>query len=278
MKIKVVADSCCDLLPKDVEGVSYSSVPMTIQIDGQNYSDTEDLDVNDTLARMNSSTAISTTACPSPGDFAKEFIQEAITFCVTVSSGISGSYNSALVAMKMVLDQYPDKKIFIIDSLSATGGEILLVLKILELIAKGVDSVESIFKTVEDCRDNMVSLFAINKFDNFVKSGRMSKMEDILASVLTIRPIAGDDGAGKVKVYDKVLGEKKALRRMVEMIRERKNPTGETMVITHCNNLSAALFVKDYAKKLYDLKDVLIYPMRNITVYFANDRGVMLAV
>ncbi len=280
MKIKVVADSCCDLLPRDIESEDfpYASVPLTIQIDGQSYVDDENLEVAETLRRMNASAGESATACPSPGAFAKEFIQESITFCVTLSSGISGSFNSALTAMKMVKESHPEKKVFVIDSLSASAGEILLVLKIKELISKGVSSVESILEAVEACRDNMVTYFAINKFDNFVKSGRMSKMETILASVLTIRPIAGDDGAGKIKVYEKVRGEKNAMRRIVEKIEERKDPTGQSMVITHCNNLDGALFIKEYAKELYDLKDVFIYPMRNLSVFYANDRGIMLSI
>jgi DegV family protein with EDD domain len=280
MKIKVVADSCCDLLKNqiDEETLSYASVPLTIRIDDVSYVDDEHLDVSDMLKRMNASNQLSTTGCPSPGAFAREFIQESITFCVTLSSELSGSFNSAITARKIVNDENPEKKVFVFDSLSASAGEILLVLKIKELVTKGFSSVESVVKTIESCRDNMVTFFAINKFDNFVKSGRMSKLDTIFASVLSIRPICGDDGAGKIKVYEKVRGEKSALRRIVEMIGERKDPTGQTMVITHCNNDDGAFFIKEYAKQLYDLKDILIFPMRGLSTFYANDRGIMLSV
>ena len=122
----IVSDSSCELrsLENPAPDLSFATVPLKIRVGDREFVDNSALDVDAMIDAMHNYNGASTTACPSPEEWAEKFMQADNVLAITISSNLSGSYNSAMVAREMVLESHPEKRIHVLDSLS-TGGEIL---------------------------------------------------------------------------------------------------------------------------------------------------------
>ena len=132
MSCRIVADSCCDLNDDLRDKLDVSLVAFKIDVDEEKFIDNEDIDTDKLLKLMKKSPNPVKTSCPSPGDFVKEYEKYEDIFAVTISSKLSGTYNSAVLAKQMVEEENPDKFIHVFDSKSASVGETLVSLKIQE--------------------------------------------------------------------------------------------------------------------------------------------------
>ena len=279
LKGAIVADSCCDLWDINTnDDIEFYSIPLPISVGSETFMDDEKLDVAKLVQTMNACAERSATACPSPDRFAEVFIKHDITFVVTLSSKLSGTFNSAMLARQLVLETHPDKQIHVINSNSASAGEVNITLKLLELMEADGATFEGVADEIEKHKRSVATYFVLQRFDNMIKTGRMGRFAGFIAQTLLICPICGDDGDGMIKVYEKVRTPLRALRRMVEMLGDRVNPEGRTLAICHCDNLSAAEFIKEQALKLYALKDVIIRPMRGVAAFYANHLGIVAAI
>ena len=140
MSWMIVSDSSCELrtLSNAAPGVAFSTVPLKIRVGEREFVDNAALDPDVMIEAMHNFNGASTTACPSPEEWAEKFLMADQVLAVTISSNLSGSYNSAMVARDMVLENHPEKKIHVLDSLS-TGGEMTLAIwKANDLIARGL--------------------------------------------------------------------------------------------------------------------------------------------
>ena len=185
MKWNIITDSSCDMFgfDKEHENIVFSSVPFTISVGDENFVDDRNLDVDGMIDSMDACAEASHTACPSPHAWQEKFEQEGNVIAITISSKLSGSYNSACVAKDMVLEEQPDKKIAVIDSRSAGSELVLLVKKICELIESGADF-ETVVEKAELYSRHTHVVFALSSFNNLVKNGRMSKIVGFVANKL----------------------------------------------------------------------------------------------
>ena len=134
MEYKIVADSSCDLTPGMEEELNISLVPFKIDLDDNSFIDNKELDLADFKKTMKASPNPIRTSCPSPGDFVEEYRKADNIFVVTISAELSGTYNSAILAKDMILEEVPDKFVHVFNSKSASIGETLIALKINDLI------------------------------------------------------------------------------------------------------------------------------------------------
>ena len=127
MTWNIVADSSCDLKASDIQSqqLHFEVVPLKIIIGEDEYIDDGNLSIPQLLQDMDACKTGSSTACPSPEDFKRAFETADCTVCVTISGQLSGTYNAALLGRSMVLEEYPDKQICIIDSKSTAGAMVL---------------------------------------------------------------------------------------------------------------------------------------------------------
>ena len=132
MDYQIVADSGCDLSPALQKELGVSLVPFQVTIDGHHFIDDRNLDLEQMISEMRAYKKAPSTACASPEEYAALFEQSDVTFCLTLSSRLSGSFNSALVGRDIALSRHPDKFIHIFDSMSASAGETLVARKIYE--------------------------------------------------------------------------------------------------------------------------------------------------
>lgn len=281
MKIQIIADSCCDCTPKMQGRMGLQLVPLKITIDGQKtYVDDEQIDIKALLADMKATKRPLVTSAPAPEEYAWCMRGADACIVVTLSSKLSGSYNSAVAARDMVLEEFPDKKIFVVDSKSASAGELRIVLKIHSLIQKGLPF-EAVIKEISTFVSGMRTFFVLDDLTTLIKNGRIPKMKGMLASILMFRPIMGENGEGEIIQIERVRGSVKALARLVELIAERTATYAEKslcLTLSYCNNLERAIKLK---KELTDacpaLGKVVLCPTSGLSTSYANAGGLVLA-
>ena len=137
MSYKIIGDSCTDITEEMKREGMISLVPLTLTVEEENFVDDDTFDQRKFLDKMKQSTECPKSACPSPERYLKEFEGQEECYVVTLSSKLSGSYNSAVLAKNMYQEEHPEAKIEIVDSKSASCGQMLLAVKLKELKEKG---------------------------------------------------------------------------------------------------------------------------------------------
>lgn len=272
MKYQILVDSASDLLSDYVkdENIGFKVIPLTINVNDKEYIDNDKLNVAEMLEDMHQSKKNS-SACPAPESFLQEFDNAEYTFIVTITSKLSGCYNAACVAKQ---SYSKPENIHVIDSKAVSGTEILLVDKLVELIKQGL-SFEEIKKAIDEYRDKKNLYFILQKFDNLVNNGRMSKIAGLIASKLVIRPICIAH-EGEIKMAKKIIGIKNAFSKLVQMIAEKaKDFSKDTLIITHCFAEDEANIIKSDLEKKCNFKEIRILPMRGLCSYYALEKGVI---
>jgi len=273
---RIVVDSACDLTDEMKGGAipHFDLVPLNLLVGEKQFVDDLNLDITEYIEYMESHSGEGKTAAPSPELFLESFKKAGDVFAVTVSSKLSGTYNSAMLAKQMYLNEIGEKFIHVVDSLSAGIGETLIVMKINECIKKNFSNIE-IIATVNKFISEMRTLFILEKFDNLVNSGRLNPYVAKIASILSIKLICGDH-KGEIVLVDKVLGYKKTIARLIDIIQKHDLAFEERILgITHVKCLERALEFKNEILKKIDFKDVVICEARGIIATYAQKGGLL---
>ncbi|SET36992.1 DegV family protein [[Clostridium] polysaccharolyticum] len=272
---KLIGDSCTDVTDELIKETNINLVPLTIQIDEDIMVDDSSLEQSQLIQKMKKSTKSPSTACPAPEAYLKLYEGEEDVYVVTLSSKLSGSYNSAYVAKNMYLEEHKEKNIAVIDSLSAAVGQTLVMLKIKELADQGLPF-EKVVEEAERYRDNMATKFLLESLENLRKAGRLSTVKAFLANTLNIKPIMCSNGHGEIQKYDQARGMKKALDLLIaSIVKDVKNPELKVLGITHCNCLERAMHIKEELEKHVKFKRIVIVEAAGISTVYAGDGGVV---
>lgn len=277
MAIKIIADSSCDM-PEPLKPVyPYKAIPFKLYVDEVEMVDDETLDPIVFIDKMIKSRGVPRSACPSPVDFQNEFEGDETACIVTISSRLSGTYNSAMLAKSMYQEENPKKEIHIFDSKSASIGETLVVLKIHELSKLMLPSDEFAAR-VNEYIESMKTYFVSESLENLMKNGRISRFKGTIASALNIKPIMGADSNGEIQLVEKARGSAKAFQRMLELIIENaKDAENRVLAISHVNNLERANWLKDEVVKACSFKDVIVVQTGGLSSLYCDNQGVIVA-
>ncbi len=273
MKFKLVADSSANLLTFDSD-IAYASVPLTLNAGDQSFIDDANLDVEQMVSYMSSYKGKSGSACPSVADWLNAFGDADRIICYTITSNLSGSYNAACIAKNDYEAEYPDRKVYVVDTLS-TGGEMrLLIEKTAELIHNGIDFDSICAEISSYCKNNCELVFCLESLTNLANNGRVSPLVAKVAGVLGIRVVgrASDDGVLEQK--EKCRGEKKALLAIHKLMKERGYTSGRVH-IDHCFNLPAAEQLKSMILKESPSADVTIGANGGLCSFYAERGGLI---
>lgn len=277
MAIKIVVDSCCDLSEEMRKDMNVQIVPLTLTLGEKDYIDDDTLDIKQYIHDMAQCATSPKTACPSPDAYMNSYKGNESTFVVTLSSALSGSYNSAVLAKNMFLEEVTEKFIHVFDSLSATVGETIITLKINELSKLNISDLEIVERVSKHIKE-MKTYFVLESLNHLVKAGRMNAIVAKVASLLSIKPIMGGDENGMIKLVEKTRGSKNALKRLAEIIGEEgKDLENKVLGIAHCNCLEKALQFKEEVLQKYKFRDIVIVEMRGVSTTYADDGGLVIA-
>lgn len=276
---KIVADSSAELPEKYNGDPRFVHVPFNIQVGDEHIIDDENINIMELLSKIAACKDCPKSSCPSPDAFLESFKgPEKRIYVVTISSNLSGCYNSAVLAKSMYDDEYGDKEIFVIDSLSATGGESLLVMRAHELEQQGV-SFKVICDRLTEYRDSINTYVVLDNLETFIKNGRLGRVTGLAATTLHIKPLLISDN-GELIAADKCIGLRKAWRAMANRIiadvsTEATNT--KRVIITHCNNIAGAEKVKEMLKVCSQFSEFIIMQTSGLSSVYANDGGIVVA-
>ncbi|MDF2615741.1 MAG: DegV family protein [Sedimentibacter sp.] len=273
MKKNLVVDSCVDFndYTEDIE-----RVPFRILIENEEIVD-ENVDINELIRKMKNSSSQIKTACAPPEDFINKLKDHKDNFIVTISSQLSGSYNSAMVAVDTFKEKFPESFVHVFDSKTATVGETMIAIKVKQLIEENFNAAEIIEHTNKYI-SKLRTLFILESLDNLAKNGRITNFKAMLANIMHIVPIMGEDGNGNIVLKEKVRGKKKAFDRLVEMISEYNVDFENTVLgITHVDCVEKAEKLRDQIKARYPFKDIKIFKSAGLSTVYADDGGIVIA-
>ncbi len=274
MKIRIVADSSADLVT--LEDRSVVSVPLKIRTDNKEYTDDESLDVKEMTDDLAAYRGKSGSACPGVGDWLEAFGDADRVFCITITSNLSGCYNSAMVAKETYESENPDKKVCVIDSLS-TGPEMKLIAeKIQELLAAGKEY-EEICEAVAEYQKSTYLVFVLKSLTNLANNGRVSPAVAKIAGVLGIHVVGIASEVGTLEQKAKCRGEKKGILTVWKQMKELGYRGGKVR-IHHCFNLEAANQLKDMITHEFANADVVIGTTRGLCSFYAEQGGMLVGM
>jgi len=279
MKYKIIVDSCCELKEEYKNDPRFDIVPLSIQVGDYNVVDDENFNQAELLSVLASSPAAPKSACPAPGLYLDAYLRADADeiFVVTLSSELSGSYNSAMVALDMFEEEKGSRKIQVVDSESASCGELQIVDQIIAMEEAGCDF-DEIVGRIEVFRNNMQTYFVLDSLDTFKKTGRLKGVKSLVASSLNIKPVL-QGVKGGIAQLDQGIGMRKALSKMVDhLVADLKGRTDKCLFISHCNAPERAEKVKEMILQHAKFAKVLIIDTRGISSLYANDGGIIVTV
>jgi len=269
--IKIVADSSSDLLTTNNK--SFEVAPLKIITTQKEFTDNENLNVKEMVDFLSKYNGRSSSSCPNPQDWLAAFGQSDYVFCVPITASLSGSYNSALVAKEMYETANPNRKVFVLNTLTA-GPELALIVKKLEELINQSLSFEEICSKITEYMNSTGLLFMLESMKNLANNGRVSPFVAKAAGLLGIRVVGKASDQGDLQQLAKCKGSDKSLRTIVEEIKKAGCTSGKIR-IAHCFNLEAAENLK---KKLYielPRAKVEIYNCRGLCSFYAEKGGLL---
>ena len=279
MKFRVALDSGGELPEELKNKEEYVSVPLTLTVNGVHIVDDGHMSQKELVRRIAEDPDVPKTACPSPQAFYEAFDCGAEhIYAVTLSAALSGSYQSAVIAMNMYLEEHPGAKIHIFNSVSASVGETLVLLKIKEYEEMGLPF-EEIVRRTEAFAKKKNTLFVLDNLETLRKNGRLSRVKALAATVLKIKPICYGTEEGLIGQLDQARGINKAIVKMVGLIVERTpDPENRILGISYCNCPDRAEIVRNEIMKRMKVRDVIVAPTGGLSTIYANDGGIIVAI
>lgn len=271
MSIKIVSDSSCDIYC--LEGINFTSVDMLISTDEKEYRDNEALDTLQMVEELAQYKGRSRTACPGIGDWLEAFGEAEEVYCVTITSKLSGSYNAAMAAKAQYEQEYPERKVFVLDS-ESTGPEMqLMIEKMREWILSGLEYDEICKNITAYKQEHTYLIFSLESMKNLANNGRVNAKVAALVGMLGIR-IIGDATDGVLNVTDKVRGEKKTVFKIVENMKKAGYAGGKAY-IDHCCNVFGAEALKEALLKEFPNAAIKTIPTNGLCSFYAEKGGLL---
>ena len=275
MSYLILCDSCTDFTKEMMEDSHFIRIPLTLHIGEEDIIDDETFDQKSFLQKVAAYPDCPKSSCPGPEKYSEYFEQADDIYIITLSSHLSGSYNSAELAKKMYLEKHPDKKVHVFDSKSASSGQSLIALEVRKRAEAGM-SFEQIVDEVSHFTDTMGTKFVLETLEILRKNGLLSNITALLVNALNIKLVMTSNGNGQIDKYSQARGMKKAIEKLADAICEDAvDSKNRTLFIAHCNNAERAELVKETVLGKIEFKDVMIAETGGISSLYAADGGIV---
>lgn len=272
MKYKIVSDSSSDVFSLDC--VEYTTVPLKIITDEKQFIDTPDLDVSEMIDYLKKYKGTSKSSCPNMDEWYSAFGDADAVFCIPITKNLSGSHNSAVLAVNDFLEEHPEKKAYVIDTLT-TGPECELIIeKLCELIESGL-SFDEIKDEICKYRQSTHLHFCLESLRNFANNGRVSHTTAKMAGILGIRVIGQASLEGTLEIQTKVRGGDKAIDEIYERMKAN-GYCGGKVSIHHCQNPEGAEKLASIIRNDHSEASVKIGKTGALCSFYAESGGLLI--
>ncbi len=259
----ITTDNNSDLPEEFYKEHGVGCVYLSYTINGKTYTHDNFLPVEEFYGQMRNG-SMPTTAQVNPQaarDLMEPYLKAGKDILhIAFSSGLSGTCNSCRMAAEELIEEYQDRKIIIVDSLSASLGQGLLVYEAALRKEQGMD-MEEVAQWVEVHKQNLVHMFTVDDLNHLYRGGRVSRTTAIVGGMLNIKPVLHVDDEGKLVAVGKVRGRKKSLQALVDAMNEKLGSYGascHTIFISHGDCIEDARFVEKRVKEQYPIDTVVI--------------------
>lgn len=270
-KMKIVADSSCDLFA--LKQADFSCAPLKVITDKKEFVDDPSLNVDELVDFLDKYKGKSKSSCPNTGDWLAAFGDADDIFCITITGGLSGSYNSACVAKQIYEKDNEGKRVFVIDSLSA-GPEITLVVeKLEECIVKGMEY-EAICACITEYIKHTGLVFMLKSLKTFANNGRVSPIVARLVGIAGICIVGKASNEGTLEPMHKCTGEKRSLETLVTDLENEGFASGKVS-IGHCQNEAGAMQLRDLILAKFPDSTIEIHKFNGLCSFYAEKGGIL---
>lgn len=276
---EIFSDSSCDIPVSLIEEYDINLVSFYITFDQSKYfKENEEISNEEFYHTLITQNVFPKTSLPSVMDYFSRF-EEALKngkdiLCFCLSSQFSGSYQSAVNAKNLLLEQYPDSNIEIVDSIQATAGQGLVVLQAAYMRKDGL-TLEETLKNINILKSTARIMFTVDSLEYLFKGGRIGKVTSLAGTMLNIKPMI-QMRDGELIPYCNVRGRKKSLLKAIDMMKEYFHETGESyddydFCLAYATTMEDILFVQDALEKEIGRK--ITYPLFQIGVTIGTNTG-----
>ncbi len=269
--IRIVSDSSSDLLTLD--HADFACSPMKIITAEREFVDDAALDVDAMADYFLQYKDTSHTSCPNPADWIAAFGDADDVICVTITSALSGSYNAALSAKQIYESENADKRVFVLDTLSA-GPEITLILRKLEAMVADGTAFEDICERITAYQKQTGLVFMLKSLKNFANNGRVSPLVAKIVGIAGICIVGKASDEGTLDPTHKCRGEVRSLDTLLTDLERLGLKTGKVS-IGHCQNEPAAVRLKEMIAEKFDRVQVEIHKLRGLCSFYAEKGGLL---
>lgn len=267
MDFEIVTDSCCNLLEDMIDDFGIHVLPLTFMVDGedevyQSYLKGERTDLKQFYTMMREGKVFK-TSLPNLAE-SEAFFRELLgsgrdVLYIAFSSGLSGTYQALSLMAAQLQEEFPERKIHVVDSLAASGGQGLLVWYAVQHARAG-ESIDQVRDWLEENKLHLAHWFTVDDLMFLFRGGRASKTAAWAGTLLNIKPVLHVDDEGHLIPMEKVRGRKKSLNALIDHMEKSANkPISDQMVfITHGDCIEDAEYVAAKIKERFGVKEVVI--------------------
>ena len=263
MAIKIVTDSSCDLGINFIEENNIELILLLLNLDGETLKD----DLGKSLGYREFYEKLRAGSMPSTSQINiytfeekfKELLDKGYEILyIGLSSALSGTFNSANMARNNILEENPNAKIAVVDSISVSMGLGMLIKKAYEMINEG-KMLEEIVQWIEENKSKVIHAILVDDLKHLKRGGRLSASSAAVGTILNIKPLLKLNNSGAVEATEKVKGKKKALKRLASIVKEKAiNIENEILYIMHGDALEEAQYLKEIILQELNFKDVKV--------------------
>lgn len=270
MSFAIVTDTTANLETRTAQRNDITVIPLSYFVGGQEYTCT-DTDSYDDIGFYDSikGGAAVTTSQVNPQNYIEHMEpllkQGKDILFIGLSSGISGSFASAQIARTQLLESYPERTIHLIDSLGASLGEGLLVMRAVKFRDSGM-SIDDTAVNISIVRDRMYQVFIVDDLMHLRRTGRLSNISAVVGSVLGIKPLLKGNEEGKIVAFDKIRGRKAAINAMAEKYYTLAEDTIKQLVgISYAGCREDAEYLAGLIRKKHPTKEIMMVRHEPVT-------------
>ena len=257
----IVTDSCCDLRPETYEQLNLTVVPLSMEFRGQVREDKSDDSIKEVYAALRAGESAQTAAVnPDRWLNAMEphLAEGRDVLVMAFSSGLSTTYQSAVIAAEELREKYPERTIYVVDTLCASRGEGLLVWYACKKRDEGM-TLDELHKWVEDTKLHLCHWFTVDDLMYLKRGGRISAATALVGTMLKVKPVLHVDNDGHLINMFKVRGRKASLEAIANKLGELGgNYDNSTVFICHGDCIEDAEYTAEQIRALTPVKDIII--------------------
>lgn len=272
MTYKIAADSSANITA--LSGADFVTVPLKIITSEKEYVDEPSLDVDKMVAELRTYSGRSSTSCPNVGDWLAAFGDADRVFAITITSQLSGSYASAVQAKKQYEEANPEKKVYVVDTLSTGPTMVFVAEKICDMLAEGAEF-EEICAELPRYLEHNELFFLLKSMRNLANNGRVSHALAKIAGVLGIHILGVASPEGTIALLHKCRSQNTALKKIISEM-DARGYNGGKVCITHTQNLDGARELAEQIRQSFPDAKISIFENRALCSFYAELGGIII--